>query len=51
MNSWKHPKEGAHFDKLNFWVLCDSAKSYAWNIQPYKGKETGSIPERNQGMP
>lgn len=35
---------------IKFWVLCDSATSYVWNIQPYKGKETGSIPERNQGM-
>lgn len=35
---------------IKFWVLCDSATSYVWNIQPYTGKETGSAPEKNQGM-
>ncbi|XP_055838968.1 piggyBac transposable element-derived protein 4-like [Episyrphus balteatus] len=35
---------------IKFWVLCDSATSYAWNIQPYTGKEIGNTPERNQGM-
>ncbi|XP_066260434.1 piggyBac transposable element-derived protein 4-like [Euwallacea similis] len=35
---------------IKFWVLCDSATSYVWSIQPYTGKEIGSIPERNQGM-
>lgn len=35
---------------IKFWVLCDSATSYVWNIQPYTGKEMGSAPEKNQGM-
>lgn len=35
---------------IKFWVLCDSVTSYAWNIQPYTGKEIGGMPEKNQGM-
>lgn len=33
---------------IKFWVLCDSATSYVWNIQPYTGKEIGAMPEKTK---
>lgn len=35
---------------IKFWVLCDNATSYAWNIQIYTGKLPGEPPEKKQGL-
>lgn len=35
---------------IKFWLLCDNATSYVWNIQPYLGKNPGSASEKNQGL-
>ena len=33
---------------LKIWTLCDTATSYAWNMQVYTGKQ-GNVVEREQG--
>ncbi|XP_060780363.1 piggyBac transposable element-derived protein 4-like [Neoarius graeffei] len=35
---------------IKIWAACDSASSYAWNLQVYTGKCRGGAPEKNQGM-
>jgi hypothetical protein len=34
---------------VKLWALCDSATSYALNMQVYTGKKAGERPEKNQG--
>lgn len=43
------PKKPAKYG-IKFWVVCDNATSYVWNIQPYLGKPQGALPEKNQGL-
>uniref|UniRef100_A0A3Q3KRH5 PiggyBac transposable element-derived protein domain-containing protein n=1 Tax=Monopterus albus TaxID=43700 RepID=A0A3Q3KRH5_MONAL len=35
---------------IKIWAACDTATSYAWNLQVYTGQPGGGVPERNQAM-
>lgn len=43
------PKKPAKYG-IKFWVLCDNETSYVWNIQPYTGRPTNQLREKNQGL-